>query len=196
LASCGGAGDDEFPDAVAIGLPENPESENSSDQNSGDSSLVGTWLLGCGITELGSNSTLNLTFDSSGNVVSVYTQYEDTGCVDADYRLEVKANYTLEDEMIISSGETVQNVSFTNYLLYMALLNEQDVAENNSNSHCGISDWQLNEAVLIPDYCTPSTNVNYASDFYRVDGTRLYRRTYSANDPFVLGSDYLTRMAE
>ena len=190
LTACGGDSSDDFPSG------DNLPSDNSpgGQVDTGDSeSITGVWDKGCHQnTELGAQAQLRVTFTNDGNAVLRYQNYTDTGCVEAGYLLEVEANYTVAGEVVLSSGQTVQRIVFSNHSVFMTLPDQGYAASYNQNSFCGITTWQAGNRTDIGT-CAPSAAVVFARNIYLADGSRLYEGTPGSAFSAELRSGYFSK---
>lgn len=186
IAACGGS-DDSFTGLTSEDLarPVDPAAV-----------MLGSWELGCHQNaELGTVAKLTTTYTGNGRVVFKYDNYTDTGCVERGYTLHVEAVFAVKSEAILSSGDTVQQIEFSNHATYITLPDQGYADSYSQNNFCGRSNYEPNVRTAIGT-CAPNNAVIYTRDIIKIDGDRMYEGSTPGNDTFptALSGQYFSRM--
>jgi len=186
LVGCGGSSGD-FPGTAVDESPDSP--------NSFSTSLQDSWSLDCHQNaELGTVAKLTTTYAGNGRVVFKYDNYTDTGCVEQGYTFHVEAKFVIKNEVILSSGDTVHQIEYSDHATYITLPDQGYADSYSQNSFCGRSNYEPNVRTALGT-CAPNNAVIYNRDIIKIDGDRMYEGSApgNANFPTVLSGQHFSR---
>jgi hypothetical protein len=160
-----------------IGLEEEEE-ETTTVATGSLSDIEGTWVSGCN-TGTGGNPQIRTVTFSGTTYTHQQKDYGDTSCSSENYVVEATYNnLTAGSQTTLYNAESGFYLTATVQTLTWTMKTSTMANYANSQSICGITSWQPNEAVSIAGIANcggsdqPSQGTAY-TDKYKVSGTSL-----------------------
>ncbi len=148
------------------------------DDKTGTTELEGTWSIGCTSDGFDNYSKETLTY--SGNSISMKIEnFDDASCSEKGKQTEfsVTGNFSLGDELTLSSGRAARNIDLSNLKWFITIYNGTVIPAFNSKQLCGKANWQKGQKTEITncDAFGGALGQSESYDIYRISGTSLFQ---------------------